>query len=202
MPTKNVYTNKQLIQAGREFAARHGGHLRQVDWTSEETIASRSTICLRFGSWKEFCDLCQVDEPGPSADDLVKAGIELANANHGQLRVNAWDKARPLGVGRSYVIARFGSWGAFRDACGISDGTVTDEQLVEWGAQISLALGRQITIADINGDVNRLCTSQTIFNRFGSFSAFADRVKLAAARMRRSEAARKAAATRKSRSAA
>lgn len=177
MPTTSVYTDAQLIEFGRDFAAAHGGRLRQVDWSTEMTIASRSTICLRFGSWAAFCAHVGA-YPAPTEQELLRAGRAFAFAGGGRMCAARWDAERPVGVGRGYVIARFGSWVAFCAACGAASGKseLTDSDIVSFGVDLTLSLGRQIMIGDWNASGGRPCTSTTIFNRFDSWSAFVAQV--------------------------
>jgi hypothetical protein len=177
MPNAPTHTNEQLIEFGREFAASCGGRLRQVDWSSAETIASRSTICLRFGSWAAYCERVG-SYPAPTQAELIRAGKRFARFGAGRMCAARWDAQRPAGVGRGYVIARFGSWVAFCEACGASSGRseLTDADVVGFGVELTLTLGRQIMIGDWNDADSRPCTSTTIFNRFGSWSAFVAQV--------------------------
>jgi hypothetical protein len=179
MAKHRTYTDSELIAIGREFAIEHDGLLRQADWTASGVRPSRSTICLRFGSWDEFCRRCRIKDTSATAADLVKAGRKLALRDGGRLRSSRWDEVKPLGVGRSYVLARFGTWSAFQKACSVRTEPLTDAELVAWGQNL-LAQHGKLTISVFNQAPDRPCTHQTIFNRFGSFSAYADAVERAA----------------------
>lgn len=176
----HTYTDEELISFGRRHAAAFGGRLRQSDWAKDAALPSRSTVCLRFGTWKAFCKIVGATAV-PTKAELKAAGRKLAQANAGKLRVADWDAAKPCGVGRGMVISIFGSWTAFVKACNLSGlantRIVTDEQLVIWGAGLAKSLGKDtLTLGEFEGAKNRPCSHQTIFNRFESFCTYASAV--------------------------
>lgn len=176
----NTYSDQELIILGRRHAEANGGRLRQSEWAKDKSLPSRSTVCLRFGTWKKFCDKVGAT-PVPARAELKAAGRALAKQHGGKLRVADWDNAKPCGVGRGMVISTFGSWTAFVTECNLAGlantRLVTDEQLVAWGVGLAEKLGKDtLTITDFDNAKGRPCTSQTIFNRFTSFSAYASAV--------------------------